>query len=238
MVSAALSRSPGSSAVRASRAHFGLFARIPAMRRRSSRGMGIGEHRANGDARLEALIVRLLWLRLVVLRPSGLRRRFRETDMAICYGKGMSSPTARPNHTYSVEFRLYGDDLDPAEVSSIIGLQATTSSRGEPIGSRPRLPFWGFNGSDDPQFQEEWQSLEDGLALVSRRLKPHRSVIAGLLDRFDGLWWCGHFQSSFDGGPTLSPRVLADVASFGCPFFLDNYHAGDDDSFQPARPVG
>ncbi len=144
----------------------------------------------------------------------------------------MSNPTAQPNHTYSVEFRLYGDFLDPVEVSSIVGLQATTSSNGEPIGKRPRLPFWGYNGSDDPQFQEEWQSLEDGLVLVSRRLRPYRSIIAELSERFDGIWWCGHFQSSFDGGPTLSPGVLADIASFGCPLFLDNYHTVDDCSLQ------
>ena len=140
----------------------------------------------------------------------------------------MSGRTAQPNHTYSVEFRLYGDGLDPVEVSSIIGLQATTWSTGEPIGKRKRQPFWGYNASDDPQYQYEWQSLEDGLALVSHRLKPYRSIIGGLSDRFDGIWWCGHFQSSFDGGPTLSPRLLADIGSFGFPLFLDNYHAVDD----------
>lgn len=149
----------------------------------------------------------------------------------------MSSKKTTPNHTYSVEFRLYGDDLDPAEVSSIIGLSATTRSTGEPIGKRARMPFWGYNASDDPQYQEEWQSLEDGLALVAHRLKPYRAIIAELCGRFDGIWWCGHFQSSFDGGPTLSPRTLVDVASFGCPFFLDNYHSLDDDGSQENHPV-
>ena len=146
------------------------------------------------------------------------------------------SPPTQPNHTYSVAFRFYGDALDPAEVSSIIGLQATTWSNGKSIGKRPRLPFWGYNGSDDPQFQDEWQSLEDGLALVVRRLKPYRSIITGLSDRFDGIWWCGHFQSSFDGGPTLSSCLLADVASFGCPLFLDNYHTDNGGSLQAIEP--
>ena len=141
----------------------------------------------------------------------------------------MSSPIIPPNHTYSVEFRLYGDFLDPVEVSSIVGLQATAWSKGEPIGKRPRQPFWGYNGSDDPHFQLEWHSLEDGLSLVSRLLIPYRSIIAELSERFDGIWWCGHFQSSFDGGPTLSPGVLSDIASFGCPVFLDNYFCVDDD---------
>ena len=144
----------------------------------------------------------------------------------------MNSLTQKPNHTYSAEFRLYGELLDPLEVSSIIGLQATTWSNGELIGKRQRLPFWGYNGCDDPQFQAEWQSLEDALALVSRRLKPYRSIIADLSGRFHGIWWCGHFQSSFDGGPTLSPRVLADVASFGCPLYIDNYYHDGGGEFQ------
>lgn len=147
----------------------------------------------------------------------------------ICDKKQMGPVIAQPNHTYSVEFRLYGDQLDPVAVSSIVGLEATTSSNAESIGRRPGRPFWGYNGSDDPQFQEEWQSLEDGLALIAHRLKPYRSIIAELSERFDGIWWCGHFQSSFDGGPTLSAGLLADIASFGCPLFLDNYHTADDD---------
>uniref|UniRef100_UPI0035CA0653 DUF4279 domain-containing protein n=1 Tax=uncultured Sphingomonas sp. TaxID=158754 RepID=UPI0035CA0653 len=139
---------------------------------------------------------------------------------------------SEPNHTYSVSFRLYGEGIDPTEVSSLIGLQATEWSNGERIGKRERQPFWGYNGSDDPQFQDEWRSLENALALVSRRLKPHRSTILEMCSRFDGIWWCGHFQSSFDGGPTLSPQVLAEVASFGCPLFLDCYHSVHDDSLR------
>lgn len=160
------------------------------------------------------------------------RRAGKKSDTVLWYPKAMIRPTAKPNHTYSVAFRLYGEDLDPTEVSSLMGLQATEWSNGAPIGKRERLPFWGYNGSDDPQFQAEWQSLEDALALVSGRLRPYRSTILELCKRFDGIWWCGHFQSSFDGGPTLSPHVLAEVASFGCPLYLDSYHSVDDDSLR------
>jgi hypothetical protein len=52
--------------------------------------------------------------------------------------------------------------------------------------------------------------------------------VVDLSQTFDGIWWCGHFQSSLDGGPTLSPRILADVASFGLPLFIDNYFATEE----------
>ena len=150
----------------------------------------------------------------------------------------MTSPTPTSNHTYLVELRFFGGTLDPAEVSSILGLQPSIySSHEEPLLNRKRRPFWGYNGSEHPEFEAEWLSLEDGLAFVARRLAPVKSEIVQLSKRFDGLWWCGHFQSSFDGGPTLSPDLLDDIASFGCPFFLDNYYSDEDGRLQAGHPV-
>jgi hypothetical protein len=31
------------------------------------------------------------------------------------------------------------------------------------------------------------------------------------------------FSASFDGGPTLSPELLRELADFGVPVFIDNY---------------
>jgi hypothetical protein len=127
-----------------------------------------------------------------------------------------------------VEFRFFGGDLDPAEISTIIGLQSTRSSKGELIGRRRTPRFWGYNASDVSPFRDEWHSLEDGLMLVSRQLTPYRAIIIELSKRFEGVWWCGHFQYSADGGPTLSPEVLAAIAGFGCPLFIDCYQFCDD----------
>ena len=148
----------------------------------------------------------------------------------------MTCSTLKSNHTYLVELRFFGDTLNPAEVSSILGLQPSIySSHEEPLLGRKRQPFWGYNGSEHADFQAEWLSLEDGLAFVARTLAPVRSEIVQLSKRFDGLWWCGHFQSSFDGGPTLSPDILADISSFGCSFYLDNYYSDQDGSLQASN---
>lgn len=106
--------------------------------------------------------------------------------------------------------------LEPS--SSLTRLAATASAR-------PRTPFWGYNGQGEEGFLQEWPSLEDGLAFLASRLAPLRSTVVDLSQTFDGIWWCGHFQTTFDGGPTVSAKVLAEVASFRLPLFIDNYFA-------------
>ncbi len=69
----------------------------------------------------------------------------------------------------------------------------------------------------------KWESFEDGLMFVARRFAPIRATVVDLSKIYSGIWWCGHFQNSFDGGPTLSPKCLAEIASFGLPLFIDNY---------------
>jgi hypothetical protein len=56
-----------------------------------------------------------------------------------------------------------------------------------------------------------------------KELLPKKAIIASYVDKFDVCWWCAHFQGSFDGGPTFSPELLRDLASFGVALFLDNY---------------
>ncbi len=56
---------------------------------------------------------------------------------------------------------------------------------------------------------------------------PLRGTLLNLTTEFNGIWWCGHFQSSFDGGPTLTPTLLRDLASFEIPLYLDNYFSED-----------
>lgn len=128
-------------------------------------------------------------------------------------------------HSYTVELRFLGDRLDPSEISRRMQLDPLHSLT--PLAARAsgrtRRPFWGYNGQGEEGFLSEWQSLEQGLSFLVHRLAPVRSTVIELSQAFEGIWWCGHFQGSFDGGPTLSSKVLAEVASFGLPLFIDNY---------------
>lgn len=134
-----------------------------------------------------------------------------------------------PGHDYTVELRLSGDTLDPPEISKRLGLQPSTLRAGLSARSKGTAwtPMWGYNGHDLNGFQPEWPSLEQGLRFLLVRLMPLRGTLLNLTTEFNGIWWCGHFQSSFDGGPTLTPTLLRDLASFEIPLYLDNYFSED-----------
>ncbi len=130
-------------------------------------------------------------------------------------------------HVYTVELSFYGDQLEPSEISARLSLQPSGSLSQSQIQSsvrkrRPR-PYWGYDGRGMEGYQLEWTSLEDGLEFLLKILAPKRAEIVILARQFDSAWWCGHFQASFDGGPNFSPKILADIASYGVPLFIDNY---------------
>jgi hypothetical protein len=60
------------------------------------------------------------------------------------------------------------------------------------------------------------------LEFLLKNLSSKKADIADLATQFDGFWWCGHFQTSFDGGPTLSPKLLTEISSYGIPLSIDN----------------
>ena len=86
-----------------------------------------------------------------------------------------------------------------------------------------RHPFWAYDGRGEAGFQDEWDSLEDGLQFLLKQLNSRKTDIVALARQFDGYWWCGHFQASFSGGPTLSAKLLAELASYEIPISIDNY---------------
>jgi len=139
------------------------------------------------------------------------------------------------NHKYSVEFRIWGDTLDAEAVSRDLGLQPcqTRTAGASRFPGRIDRGMWAYNGpSGSPT---EWTSLEEGLRHLSQHLWPHREKLATYAASSELVWWCGHFQSSFDGGPTLSPELLKRLGEFGAVLYIDNYFSrpeNPDDSLQ------
>ena len=128
-------------------------------------------------------------------------------------------------HEYTVEFRISGVDLVTGTVTETLGLQPCSIREvGERRSERSVWDeaLWGYNGypSDTPSY---WGSLEEGLTFLLDKLEPLRSEIDNYKQKYDTIWWCGHFQSSFDGGPTLSPRLMRRLADFGVDLYIDNY---------------
>lgn len=130
------------------------------------------------------------------------------------------------NHIYTVQFRLYGSDLVPSEISAQIGLNACNGSRRPAVkkNGKPTNGIWAYDGSEDMAVKKtEWSSLEEGIIFVLEKIKPYHSAVLECSKIYQGIWWCGHFQSSFDGGPTLSVNILKEISQFGFPIFIDNY---------------
>jgi hypothetical protein len=137
---------------------------------------------------------------------------------------------ALPMHTYTVALRICGTDLDVAEVTSALNLKPTqTRVAGDKrYSSTFKWPdsMWEYEvrpSNGNP----EWDSLEDGLQAVLLTFASREKLLRTYNQRFKVFLWCGHFSSSFDGGPTLSVQMLKSLAEFGVELTLDTYTAGE-----------
>jgi|SoiMetStandDraft_5_1073268.scaffolds.fasta_scaffold88539_1 uncharacterized protein DUF4279 len=133
----------------------------------------------------------------------------------------------RRQHRYTVELRVWDDDLDPDVITRETGLQPCQTrrrglKRGERIDSEG---LWAFDGG----YSQDWDSLSDGLSFLLDRLRGYEEFFQRYAAKYDVVWWCGHFQSAFDGGPTLSHELLERLTFFGASLFIDNYFSRDPD---------
>lgn len=127
-------------------------------------------------------------------------------------------------HTYNVEFRIWSEKevLDLNAINEDLGITATnTRRRGE--AKSPTTVFtesmWGY----DEYPGKEWDSLEEALESLLEVLLPLKDKIMKYSTKYDVTLWCGHFTSSFDGGPTLSPVILKKLGDLGIELYLDTY---------------
>ena len=66
-------------------------------------------------------------------------------------------------------------------------------------------------------------SLETGLACLLKIVVCHQKALQQYGAKHEVFIWCGHFSSSFDGGPRLSGEMLKALGDFGVPLWLDPY---------------
>ena len=75
--------------------------------------------------------------------------------------------------------------------------------------------------------EQEWHSLEQGLRALLSMFAPRQGALQEYQQRFNVCLFCGHFPSSFDGGPRFSPSLLEALGNFGVEMFLDTYHSDE-----------
>jgi hypothetical protein len=76
----------------------------------------------------------------------------------------------------------------------------------------------------------EWHSLEQGLQSLLSMFASRQPTLREYQQRFKVSVFCGHFTSSFNGGPTLSPSLLEQLSDFGIELFLDTYSSDESAS--------
>jgi len=135
-------------------------------------------------------------------------------------------------HSYLVALRISGQTLDVAEVTAKLRLKPTqtrVAGQQRPGGkSRWNESMWEYEVlPSNKKSKSEWSSLEEGLAEILLTFRTHKRMLRQFQRRFKVCLFCGHFSSSFDGGPTLSPSLLRQLGDFGVELFLDTYFSDD-----------
>jgi hypothetical protein len=143
---------------------------------------------------------------------------------------------SRTGHLFTVEFRVVSGTLDPEMITSELGLKpCQTRRQGElRADGKIRTGMWAYSGyeeSDGPH----WETLEEGIAFVLDKLWGHRQLIVSYKSKAKLIWWCGHFQTSFDGGPTLSASLLSRLGEFGADLFIDNFFSDQPDQSRESQ---
>lgn len=127
-------------------------------------------------------------------------------------------------HTYTVSLRIESLSVDTAQVTRELGISPThTRAVGE---RRSAHTIWDkalWEVAVVPEGRSDWDSLEAGLATLLKIFVPHTKALQQYCKTHDVYIWCGHFSSSFDGGPHLSAEILKGLGNFGVPLWLDSY---------------
>jgi len=128
-------------------------------------------------------------------------------------------------HEYSVALRISGAKLDPTEVTARLHLTPTQVR----IAGQPRQggksswdeSMWDYEVR--PEGKTAWSSLEEGLKTLLSAFLSLNEALEHYKRSFHVFLWCGHFSSSFDGGPTFSSALLKQLGDFGVELYLDTY---------------
>jgi hypothetical protein len=142
-------------------------------------------------------------------------------------------------HNYSVEFIIYSENsnFNIEAISLNLGITPTnTRQRGEPKSPYKTYDqsLWGFSVYPEHGSEVLWGSLEDALESLLIVFMPLKSKIEEYSKTFNIAIWCGHFTSSFDGGPTFSPQLLKKLGEFGVELCIDTYCSrGDEKGVSP-----
>jgi hypothetical protein len=136
-------------------------------------------------------------------------------------------------NTYTVEFRIYGENLQHALITEELSIQPSmTRVKGERRSSNSVFEhgMWGYDGLKE-KGEMEWKSLDDGFRFLLGKLMPLKNKIEKYKEHYQIVFWCGAFQDNFSHF-SLSPQVLKDLGDFGVEVQISVYFSSENQNAQ------
>ncbi len=129
-------------------------------------------------------------------------------------------------HRSVATLRISGEDLDPAEISALLGCVPTSSQRkGDVFTSKAsglsrtvKLGAWRLEAAD-----REPEDLDGQIAELLSKLTPSLEVWASIAERYAVDLFCGFFMQETNEGVEISARSLASLGERGIILGLDIY---------------
>jgi len=126
---------------------------------------------------------------------------------------------------YSVELRFIGISVDVDRFTAEMGVAPSSWSNGteKSKNSRPRKPFWSYDGNDLAGFKESWLDLAEGLDFLTCGLLPYQKKIDFLSNDCECQWWCGKFINGWESADILPSILISRIAEYKIPLYLNTY---------------
>lgn len=125
-----------------------------------------------------------------------------------------------------VSLRVFGDELDPQEVTDLLGCPPTRQARKgdlRPSGHAERTNGWWLRAD-----KREPGDLNAQISEILARLTNDMTIWSDLKTRFRMELFCGLFMRSANDGLRLPAETLAAIGDRGIDLDLDIYGSDED----------
>jgi len=134
------------------------------------------------------------------------------------------------NHSLA-RLGFFGDELNPDEVSLLLGANPTEAYRkGDSVAGRNLIDLrvaktgrWSISAT-----RREPEDLESQIFELLNQLTQDMDVWSNLSARYKTQLFCGIFMGSSNDGLPLSPKALLALGQRGITLVLDIYDTSDD----------
>jgi len=131
---------------------------------------------------------------------------------------------------FCVSLNFGGGDLDPDEITRLLGVSPTTAWRiGEAV-QRKNHTFTAESGSWSISTVRSTRDIEEQLTELFAKLSGDSAVWSSLTNRYDASLFCGVFLSWFGHGFSMSPTLHRLLADRNLEITFDIYDEYDHDA--------